>query len=116
MDDLHLAPVCGIHCGGCEYLGTTCAGCGRVEGKPFWTSQVPGGVCPLHDCCRNGKGLEHCGLCAEFPCATFLSLRDPSMSDAQFEASLERRKAALLRRVEVGTGAWLREASPADGR
>lgn len=113
MSDVHLAPVCGIYCGGCEYLNTACAGCGRVEGKPFWTSQIPGGVCPLHDCCANQKKLEHCGLCAEFPCETFLALRDPSMSDEQFQESLERRKGALARRAEIGTEVWLREVSRA---
>ena len=53
MDSKELASVCGIHCGGCEFLGGQCAGCNRVEGKPFWTSQMPNGVCPLYDCCVN---------------------------------------------------------------
>jgi hypothetical protein len=113
MNDVHFAPVCGIYCGGCEYLGAMCAGCGRVAGKPFWASQVPGGVCPLHDCCANQKGIEHCGLCADFPCGTFLSLRDPSMSDEQFQESLERRQSALRRRAKIGTEAWLQEVSRA---
>ena len=113
MTDTRFAPVCGIYCGVCEYLGKMCAGCGAVEGRPFWTAQVPGGVCPLHDCCRNRKKLEHCGLCAEFPCQTFLELRDPSLSDEAFKESLEKRASALKRRTEIGTERWLVEVSGA---
>jgi hypothetical protein len=114
MTDSRFAPVCGIYCGACEYLSNKmCQGCGYVEGRPFWTAQVPGGVCPLHACCRNQKNLEHCGLCAEFPCKTFLELRDPSMSDEAFKKSLEIRAGALRRRAEVGTEKWLLEVSGA---
>jgi hypothetical protein len=38
-----------------------CAGCIAIA-KPFW-----GDICPVKACCE-GRGLEHCGLCAEFPC------------------------------------------------
>lgn len=113
MHDVHFAPVCGIYCGACEYLNTMCAGCGYVEGKPFWAKEVPKGVCPLHDCCRNERGLEHCGLCGDFPCKTFLELRDPSLSDEAFAASLDKRSKALKRRAEVGTEKWLAEVSGA---
>ena len=66
-------------------------------------------VCPLHDCCRNQKQLEHCGLCEDFPCETFNALRDPNMSDDEFEKSLSLRKQALRRRAEIGTDDWLKE-------
>ena len=111
MSDLNYAPVCGIYCGSCRFLGTECKGCGCVEGKPFWAEQTPSKVCPLHDCCRNQKGLEHCGLCEEFPCKTFLGIRDPGMSDEEFEESLRERQESLRRRTEVGTESWLREMS-----
>lgn len=109
MIDVNLAPVCGLYCGGREFFGETCAGCGRLDGKPFWTAQLSAGVCPLHDCCRNRKRLEHCGLCPDFPCKTFLALRDPNMSDEVFNKSLADRKAALQRREEIGAEAWLNE-------
>ena len=64
-------------------------------------------VCPLYGCCLDGKGLEHCGLCAEFPCQTFLSLRDPSLSDEEAEKSLAERKNVLEKRKELGTEKWL---------
>ena len=54
---------CGILCADCHYrepLG--CAGCIAIS-KPVW-----GDSCPVKSCCE-GKGLEHCGLCGEFPCA-----------------------------------------------
>ncbi len=111
MTDKNLAPVCGIYCGKCSYLGNQCQGCGYVEGKPFWTSQIPSGICPLHDCCHNQKRLEHCGLCEEFPCKIFIDLRDPNMTDEEFEESLKARQQALLRRAEIGTDTWLKEIS-----
>ncbi|MCD4728291.1 MAG: DUF3795 domain-containing protein [Pirellulales bacterium] len=112
MIDLHHAPVCGLYCGSCEFLGEKCSGCGYLEGKPFWTVQMPSGICPLHDCCRNQKHIEHCGLCVDFPCKNFLELRDPSMSDEVFKKSLDERKETLQRRKEVGTEAWLEEKAP----
>jgi len=30
--------------------------------EPFW-----GDSCPVKSCCE-GKGLEHCGKCSDFPC------------------------------------------------
>ena len=111
MSDIHYAPVCGTYCGNCNFLGKQCEGCGYVDGKPFWTSQMRTGVCPLHDCCHNQKVLEHCGLCNEFPCQAFLDLRDPNMSDEEFQKSLDERQEALRRRKEIGTEEWLMEVS-----
>jgi len=53
---------CGILCGVCEYKEKkNCGGCVHIT-KPFWDD-----ACPVKDCCE-GKGLEHCGLCSDFPC------------------------------------------------
>jgi hypothetical protein len=55
---------CGIICNPqkCkEAFGFDCAGCPNIT-KPPW-----GDSCPVKDCCE-GKGLEHCGFCADFPC------------------------------------------------
>ncbi|MEN8155290.1 MAG: DUF3795 domain-containing protein [Acidobacteriota bacterium] len=111
MSDINYTPPCGLYCGDCEYLGKQCKGCGYVEGKPFWTIHVPTGICPIHDCCRNQKELEHCGLCEELPCKIFLELRDPDISDEDFERSLKTREEALRRRAEIGTNKWLQEIS-----
>lgn len=109
MPDKNLAPVCGLYCGTCECLATQCRGCGFVEGKPFWTTQMKIEVCPLYNCCINEKQLEHCGLCAEFPCETFTRLRDPSLSEEEAKKSLLERQSDLMRRKEIGTEKWLEE-------
>ena len=107
--DRNHAPVCGIYCGSCELLDKQCRGCGYVDGKPFWTEQFGVKVCPLHDCCRNNRHLEHCGLCPDFPCKLFLEMRDPSLSDEEAQKSLEARQADLRQRKQVGTEGWLKE-------
>jgi hypothetical protein len=109
MQDIKLATSCGLYCGTCEYLQQQCKGCGYIEGRPFWTSQMELTCCPLYDCCVNKKHLEHCGLCDEFPCALFLEMRDPSLNDSEAEQALQARQAALLKRKEIGTENWVRE-------
>lgn len=52
---------CGILCSKCNWKQTEkCKGCANID-NPFW------GVCPVKSCC-DGKKLEHCGECKEFPC------------------------------------------------
>jgi hypothetical protein len=80
-----------------------------MQGKPFWTTMFKLDVCPLYDCSVNQRKLEHCGLCSEFPCEIFTSLRDPSLSDEEAEQSLRQREKDLRRRKEIGTEAWLRD-------
>ena len=50
-------------------------------------------------------------MCGDFPCKIFLELRDPSMSDEEFQKSLTARQEALKRRKEIGTENWLIEFS-----
>jgi len=109
MSDLNYAPVCGFYCGDCHFLAKRCRGCGYEEGKPFWTDDMPGGICPIYDCCCSMKQLEHCGLCDEFPCKIFLELRDQDMSDEEFRESLDNRQKELRVRTEIGTEKWLAE-------
>jgi hypothetical protein len=47
------------------------------------------------------RGLEHCGVCLDFPCQFFLSHTSA--------AEVARRYRALCRRAEIGTAAWLEE-------
>jgi hypothetical protein len=105
----NLAAVCGLFCGNCEHLGTKCRGCGEQKGKPFWTAVMNVECCPLYSCCVNTKQLEHCGLCSERPCETFLALRDPSLSDEEAEKALITRQNNLKRRKEIGTEQWLKQ-------
>ena len=107
--DITLAAACGLYCGDCELLGDRCRGCAQVKGKPFWAELYNMEVCPVYGCCVNEKQLEHCGLCDKFPCETFTSLRDPSLSDEQAEQALAERQKDLTLRKEMGTAAWLKE-------
>ncbi len=109
MTDVRLAGVCGLDCRTCPHHGQFCRGCGHEQGKPFWTEGMPNGVCPLYDCCANGKRLEHCGLCGALPCEAFQKLRDPSLTEETFQKSLKTRLEALRRRKTEGTAHWLAE-------
>jgi len=109
LQERALAAACGLYCRDCNFLKDKCQGCGNVQGKPFWTAQFGLEVCPIYDCCVNRMHLEHCGLCNEFPCEIFNSLRDPSLSDEEAEQALQERQKALRLRKETGTEAWLKE-------
>lgn len=55
---------CGVRCDLCERKEAVhCCGCVNMK-QPFW-----GGVCEVKACVE-GKHLQHCGECAEFPCET----------------------------------------------
>lgn len=109
MVDMNFAAACGLFCGTCEHLDTKCSGCGSQKGKPFWTTIMNVESCPIYDCCVNKKQLEHCGLCDELPCETFLALRDPSLSDKEAKKALVLRQNDLMKRKRIGTEQWLKE-------
>ena len=91
-----LAAVCGRYCGACEaYQRGSCCGCGYQLG------QTPRGECAVFQCCIVERGLEHCGLCIDFPCQVFVSQAVP--------LDVARYYKALRRRAEIGTIAWLDE-------
>jgi len=105
----NLAAVCGLFCSACEHLGTKCGGCDNQQGKPFWTATINVESCPLYKRCVNTKQLEHCGLCRELPCESFLLLGDPNLSTEEVEKAVVARQSDLLQRKEVGTEQWLKE-------
>jgi hypothetical protein len=96
--DFNLATPCGSYCGECSYYKHGCAGCGYVKGNPFW------GKCRFYPCVRE-KGVEHCGLCAEFPCNYFLTTSDP----AEEQWRVFYRAGQLAYRKKIGTKAWIEE-------
>lgn len=50
-------------------------------------------VCAVYDCCKNGKKLKNCGACQNLPCEKFT--KDPTISDEQNAANLEKMMARL---------------------
>jgi hypothetical protein len=91
-----MAAVCGRYCGACEAVASgACCGCGYQLGRS------PHGQCLIFECCASERGLEHCGLCLDFPCQVFVSHTRPP--------DVARLVKALYHRVEVGTAAWLLE-------
>ncbi len=103
MIDIETPPPCGWFCTECSHFDKECTGCRQTEGKPFWISKSEMSVCTVYNCCTEQKTLEHCGLCSQMQCKTFLDLRDPSMSDEEFQKSLNERKANLLKRAETNS-------------
>jgi len=89
------AAVCGKYCGDCPEETRGCRGCAYQLGL------LPDVECAVFRCCVVERGMEHCGLCPDFACQTFLSL-DSALQSA-------RRYRALTRRAEIGTDAWLEE-------
>ena len=109
MKEIALAAICGLYCGDCELLGDKCTGCNNIEGKPFWAELYDMEVCQLYGCCVKSKMLEHCGLCDELPCEPFSTMRDPALTDEEFEQSIKDRINTLKTRKEMGDEAWSRE-------
>ena len=69
MDRSQIA-FCGSYCGGCEWKEKAgCQGCQASRGDMFH------GECAVAKCAIS-KGLEHCGLCPELPCATLQAAFD----------------------------------------
>jgi hypothetical protein len=90
------AAVCGHYCGDCDaHMDDACCGCGYSLG------QTSHGECMVFRCCIMERGLEHCGVCPDFPCQVYLG-HAPSLEVA-------RHYRALCRRAEIGTTAWLEE-------
>ncbi len=89
-----LAAVCGRYCGECDaYQNGLCCGCGYQLG------QTHRGECAVFRCCVVERGLEHCGICLDFPCQVFIGHAPP--------LQIAQRYRALCDRAEMGTLVWL---------
>ena len=85
--------VCGTDCSVCSIWGAMCKGCNEACGKVF---HVPGGKpCPIYACCAGRHRLATCASCESLPCNIWQATRDPSMTDEQFQKSVEDRAAIL---------------------
>ncbi|MFR8104776.1 MAG: DUF3795 domain-containing protein [Clostridia bacterium] len=60
----------------------------RIQGKPSWLSYIGKDTCPLYKCPVEKYYYKTCAECDKLPCTKFKELRDPSMSDAEFEKSI----------------------------
>ena len=96
-----LAAACGLWCGCCGHLGVDCRGCMKQKGHPFWSKPEDDG-CGIYKCCIVDRKLEHCGVCADFPCGRIVEYRDAGHGYPRCVES-------LARRAQVGTETWLRE-------
>lgn len=89
-----LAAVCGRFCGECDaFTNASCCGCGYQLGRTLR------GECTIFQCAVVDRGLEHCGLCTDFPCQVFLSHAAPHEVAVRYQA--------LCLRAKVGTTGWL---------
>ncbi len=85
--------VCGTDCSACPLHGSRCAGCTETCGKVFHAPE--GGVCPIWGCCVNRRRYTTCASCGQAPCGIWQAVRDPSMTDEEFQKSVRDRLDAL---------------------
>jgi hypothetical protein len=92
MDNESLAGFCGDYCCKCPNFGGECGGCVPADHMD----------CRFVACCLE-RGLEHCGLCEEFPCRRLREfVPDDRPGCEPGYHILELRK-----RASIGTAAWL---------
>lgn len=97
-DDMKLATPCGEHCQLCSHYKKECVGCSLYKGHPSW------GECKLY-ACASRHGIEHCGLCEDFPCDFLIGHFDPNNPEGQRNAVL--RAGLLAYRKKHGNTKWL---------
>ena len=97
---IDLASPCGLYCGECLYYEKECRGCVPSGGRPSW------GRCKTYACTIEKK-VEHCGECAEFPCARFLS----QYSRALGPWRVFYKAGQLAYRRKISTASWVKEKS-----
>jgi hypothetical protein len=112
----NLIAYCGLYCGACSfrvaYESSNNEHITRMPSqydhlKNITLEYCPGckldnqcGDCDIRDCARS-KGIEHCGLCCDFPCAKLVSFnKDGKPHHAESISNLN-----LLR--EIGEAEWL---------
>jgi hypothetical protein len=86
------AAICGLYWEGSAWYATLGATCG-TQGEAGLNK-----LCPVYRCARE-RGVEHCGLCPEFPCILLVHMAAQSGGGDQRIAS-----AAL--RAQIGDALW----------
>lgn len=103
MSDSIRVGNCGLYCPGCEYYTKGCDGCSAHPGGAVWCNENM--KCAVY-ACSTERGVEHCGVCGEFPCETLLGYAYHT------EHGDRERLGHCAVRSKIGTAAWLeREAS-----
>lgn len=98
-------PPCGVYCKNCvAYNEKRCAGCIETKGKPGHPHFIESrkSICPVFECAAKQK-VEHCGLCREFPCDTFMNWYNPKRGIV----GVLRRVGLLTLRKKLGNDAWI---------
>ena len=81
--------VCGMDCSACSLHGNLCTGCNEACGKVFHA--LEGKPCPIYGCCVNKYHYATCASCGQIPCSIWQATRNPSMTDEQFQQSVNDR-------------------------
>ena len=80
---------CGTNCGKCSCYGSMCKGCNATNGKVF---HAPAGkACAIYNCCVQKHKFANCLACDSLPCDVWRATKDPSLSEQQFEATIQER-------------------------
>lgn len=85
--------ACGDWCGKCPHFPHECAGCSSKAGECRFPR------------CLAGRGLEHCGLCPQFPCQDLISFVPDDRLPKGYHID------SLRYRNQVGARKWLERYS-----
>ena len=91
---------CGTECKTCSFYGENCDGCNECRGKVFHAPE--GKACPIYACCVQKHRYVNCGACEMLPCDIWRAVRDPALSEEEFERSVEIRIRNLSGGVKNG--------------
>lgn len=80
---------CGTECRRCGYYGAMCKGCNESQGKVFHAPE--GKACPIYGCSVNRNRFVNCGECGQLPCSVWNAVKDPMLSEQEFENSIMER-------------------------
>lgn len=95
---------CGLECSACGYYKKECEGCSESQGKVFHAP--PGQACPLYACAVQKHRYVSCAECQELPCLLWREVRDPGLSEEEFEASIKERTERLETIMRKGRGQY----------
>lgn len=84
---------CGTECTDCGFYPTECEGCNECQGKVFHAPK--GKACPIYACSVQKHRYVTCAGCPELPCAIWKAIRDPQLSEKEFQMSVRERMQKL---------------------